>query len=141
MIEYNCRLVDPETQAVWELLETDLLDIFEAVGGGTLSDVDIRFAKGATCCLMLVSGGYPGAYEKGKPISIGDMPEDTFVYHSGTAFVKDELVTAGGRVLGVTATGSTLKEAVSKASEAAKGIAFDGMAYRHDIGKQALEAK
>ena len=141
VIEYNCRFGDPEAQAVLPLLETDLLTIMEAVSQEWLDDVDIRFSGGATCCLMLVSGGYPGAYAKGCEISMGSMPEDVAVFHSGTALLDGKLVTAGGRVLGITARADTLQEAVDKAYAAAQGITFEGMYYRSDIGKRALEAK
>ena len=111
VIEYNCRFGDPETQVVLPLLDTDLLTIMRAVEEERLSEVDVRFKGGAACCVILASGGYPEAYEKGKAIDLGgaDALNDTWVFHSGTAVKDGQLVTNGGRVLGVTATGDTLK--------------------------------
>ena len=117
VIEYNCRFGDPETQVVLPLLEGDLLHIMEACTNGTLADEDVKFSDGAAACVILASGGYPVAYEKGKPISglvDGQLPdeENVTVYHSGTALTEDgTLVTNGGRVLGVTATGPRLTNA------------------------------
>lgn len=139
VIEYNCRFGDPEAQAVLSLLETDLLEIFEAVEAGRLDTVDIRFSDDAACCVMLTSGGYPGEYEKGRPIEIGALPDGVSLRHSGTACRDGRLVTAGGRVLGVLARAGSLPEAVALAYEAVPAIRFDGMSLRTDIGKRALE--
>ena len=128
VIEYNCRFGDPETQVVLPLLEGDLLHIMEACTNGILADEDVKFSDGAAACVILASGGYPVAYEKGKPISglvDGQLPdeENVTVYHSGTALTEDgQLVTNGGRVLGVTATGPRLTNALSHAYEAAEKI-------------------
>ena len=141
VIEYNARFGDPEAQAVLPLLQTDLLTILEAVEDERLREIDVRFAKGASCCVMVVSGGYPGAYESGRPVSLEEVPPDVVLYHSGTALKDGRLVTAGGRVIGVTATADTLRGAIEKAYRAAPTIRFDGARFRTDIGKRALEAK
>ena len=143
VIEYNCRFGDPETQVVLPLLDTDLLTIMRAVEEERLSEVDVRFKGGAACCVILASGGYPEAYEKGKAIDLGgaDALADTWVFHSGTAVKDGQLVTNGGRVLGVTATGATLKTAIDRAYDAARRVHFDGMFMRSDIGKRALEVE
>ena len=143
VIEYNCRFGDPETQVVLPLLDTDLLTIMRAVEEERLSEVDVRFKGGAACCVILASGGYPEAYEKGKAIDLGgaDALKDTWVFHSGTAVKDGQLVTSGGRVLGVTATGGTLKTAIDRAYDAARRVHFDGMFMRSDIGKRALEVE
>ena len=143
VIEYNCRFGDPETQVVLPLLDTDLLTIMRAVEEERLSEVDVRFKGGAACCVILASGGYPEAYEKGKAIDLGgaDALNDTWVFHSGTAAKDGQLVTSGGRVLGVTATGGTLKTAIDRAYDAARRVHFDGMFMRSDIGKRALEVE
>ena len=143
VIEYNCRFGDPETQVVLPLLDTDLLTIMRAVEEERLSEVDVRFKGGAACCVILASGGYPEAYEKGKAIDLGgaDALADTWVFHSGTAVKDGQLVTSGGRVLGVTATGATLKTAIDRAYDAARRVHFDGMFMRSDIGKRALEVE
>ena len=143
VIEYNCRFGDPETQVVLPLLDTDLLTIMRAVEEERLSEVDVRFKGGAACCVILASGGYPEAYEKGKAIDLGgaDALNDTWVFHSGTAVKDGHLVTSGGRVLGVTATGDTLKTAIDRAYDAARRVRFDGMFMRSDIGKRALEVE
>ena len=143
VIEYNCRFGDPETQVVLPLLDTDLLTIMRAVEEERLSEVDVRFKGGAACCVILASGGYPEAYEKGKAIDLGgaDALNDTWVFHSGTAVKDGHLVTSGGRVLGVTATGGTLKTAIDRAYDAARRVHFDGMFMRSDIGKRALEVE
>ena len=143
VIEYNCRFGDPETQVVLPLLESDLLTIMQAVEEERLSEVEVRFRDGAACCVILASGGYPEAYEKGKPIDLGgaDALADTWVFHSGTALRDGGYVTAGGRVLGVTATADALPEAVRRAYEAAHRVRFDGMFMRSDIGRRALEVE
>ena len=146
VIEYNCRFGDPETQVVLPLLESDLLHIMQSCTNGTLAQQEVKFSDGAAACVILASGGYPVAYEKGKPISglvDGQLPdeENVTVYHSGTAITEDgTLVTAGGRVLGVTATGPRLTNALSHAYEAAEKISFEKLHKRSDIGLRALKA-
>ncbi|MCI2047402.1 MAG: phosphoribosylamine--glycine ligase [Faecalibacterium sp.] len=145
VIEYNCRFGDPETQVVLPLLESDFLEIMLATTNGTLDQTEVKFSKGAAACVILASGGYPVAYEKGKEIfglTDGQLPgaEDVTVYHSGTGRKEEKLVTAGGRVLGVSATAATLPGALEKAYKATGRIAFEGMHQRKDIGAKALKA-
>ncbi len=138
VIEYNARFGDPECQAVLSLLETDIMDIFAACREGTLDQLEISWAENtAACCLVLASGGYPGAYQKGYPISgLPEAHKTAMIYHAGTARTIDGVpVTAGGRVLGVTTTGETLSEAVTKAYDAASHISFTDCYYRKDIGQ------
>ncbi len=140
VIEYNCRFGDPETQVVLPLLESDLFDIMLHVADGTLEDADVRFSEGrAACCVVMASEGYPGHYDKGCPLEI---PEDLdTVYIAGAKRLEDgSLVSDGGRVLGVTETGSDLREAVDKAYASIERIKFDGGFYRKDIGRRALSA-
>lgn len=143
VIEYNCRFGDPETQVVLPLLQSDLLTVMMAVEEGRLAETKVEFSGGAACCVVVASGGYPGKYERGKAISFADTPalREATVYHAGTK--RDEtgaLVTAGGRVLGVTATAATLAEAVGKAYRAAEAVSFEDAYYRKDIGARALAA-
>ena len=144
VIEYNCRFGDPETQVVLPLLESDLLKIMLATTNGTLDKTEVRFSAGAAACVILASGGYPLAYEKGKEITglvNGQLPgSDAIVYHAGTAVRDGRLVTAGGRVLGVTATAADLPAALEKAYAAADSIHFDKLHRRSDIGARALAA-
>ena len=143
VIEYNCRFGDPETQVVLPLLQSDLLTVMMAVEEGRLAETKVEFSGGAACCVVVASGGYPGKYERGKAISFADTPalREATVYHAGTK--RDEpgaRVTAGGRVLGVTATAATLAEAVGKAYRAAEAVSFEDAYYRKDIGARALAA-
>ncbi len=144
VIEYNCRFGDPEAQAVLPLLQTDLFAILRHVTAGTLKDADVRFSSGASCCVVLASGGYPLAYEKGKSIrglaAVKSLP-DTWVFHAGTKKEGKQIVTSGGRVLGVTAVADTLPLAIARAYEAADKITFDGAHMRTDIGQKALLGK
>lgn len=140
VIEYNCRFGDPETQVVLPLLETDLLTIMEAVEKETLGDLDIRWKQAAAACIILASGGYPEHYEKGKKIAFtADLPENITCYHAGTRLDNGTLVTSGGRVLGITATAPTLKEAIACAYAAADNVEFENKYLRRDIGHRALE--
>ena len=140
VIEYNCRFGDPETQAVLPLLETDLLEIMLATEEGRLAEVPVRFRGGSACCVVLASEGYPGAYQTGYEISLGDAirVENVFVYHAGTKLEQGRLVTAGGRVLGVTAVGSDARAARYLAYSAAGKVRFDHAFYRRDIGARAI---
>ena len=143
VIEYNCRFGDPETQVVLPLLKSDLLTVMMAVEEGRLAETPVEFLEDAACCVVVASGGYPGAYESGKPISFADTPalREAVVYHAGTK--RDEsgaLATAGGRVLGVTAIAGTLAEAREKAYHAVEAISFENAFYRKDIGARALAA-
>mgnify|MGYP001860181053 CR=1 FL=1 len=145
VIEYNCRFGDPEAQVVLPLLESDLLTVMTACTNGTLADTEVKFSSGAAACVILASGGYPVQYEKGKEITgltEGQLPgvADVTVYHAGTAVKGGKLVTAGGRVLGVTATAGDLPAALAKAYQAADQIHFDKLHRRSDIGRRALQA-
>ena len=140
VIEYNCRFGDPETQVVLPRLKTDIVDIFEAIDNDTLSDVE--WSDDACACVIMASGGYPKSYPKGIEItglSNGQLDGVT-VYHAGTKLQDNKLVTSGGRVLGVTALGDTLENALKKSYDAVEKIHFEGAHYRRDIGKRALEA-
>ena len=142
VIEYNCRFGDPETQVVLPRLKTDIMDIFDAINNEALSDLDIEWSDEACACVIMASGGYPKSYPKGieiKGLEKGQTQGVT-VYHAGTAIKDDRLVTSGGRVLGVTALGKNLEEALSKSYEAVDKISFENAHYRKDIGKRALEA-
>lgn len=142
VIEYNCRFGDPETQVVLPRLKTDIVDIFEAIDNDTLSDLDVEWSDDACACVIMASGGYPKSYPKGIEItglSNGQLDGVT-VYHAGTKLQDNKLVTSGGRVLGVTALGDTLENALKKSYDAVEKIHFEGVHYRRDIGKRALEA-
>ena len=137
VIEYNARFGDPETQVVLPRLETDLVDICEAVIDGTLGDLDIKWKKGAAACVVMASGGYPESYKKGIEMSGLDEKggvEGAIVYHAGTKLENGKFYTNGGRVLGVTAVDDTLEGALKKAYEAVEKISFEGAHYRKDIG-------
>ena len=134
VVEYNARFGDPECQALLMRLDTDLLEILEACVKGTLDQLDIQWKEEAACCLVLASGGYPLAYEKGKPITGLDQVQNAVVFHAGTAEKDSQIVTNGGRVLGVTALGKGLDKAIQNAYDAAKPIQFDQMHFRTDIG-------
>ena len=143
VIEYNCRFGDPETQVVLPLLDTDLVDIFDAVIDEKLGSIDIKWKNEAAACVIMASGGYPKKYETSKEISGLDekgQHEGVIVYHAGTKLDGDKFLTSGGRVLGVTATAPDLRSALGKAYKAVEGISFEKAHYRKDIGKKALEA-
>lgn len=142
VIEYNCRFGDPETQVVLPRLKTDIVDIFESIDNETLSELDVEWSDDACACVIMASGGYPKSYPKGIEITglTNGQLDGVTVYHAGTKIENGKLVTAGGRVLGVTALGDTLENALKKSYEAVEKIHFDGAHYRHDIGKRALEA-
>ena len=139
VIEYNCRFGDPETQVVLPLLKTDLLTVMQAVTEERLADCPVTFSDGAAACVILASEGYPGSYQKGFPIRIPD-DLNAEIFTAGVKETDGQLVTSGGRVLGVTATAPTLKEALQKAYAAAEQIRFENVYYRRDIGKRALAA-
>jgi len=144
ILEYNARLGDPETQTYMRLLDTDILDIFDACIDGNLDKQEIKWKNLFACTIVLTSGGYPGNYEKGKTISGIEEAEkqpDIVVFHAGTKMTRQDLVTNGGRVLGVSAVGNTLEEALAKAYKAIEKISFEGMYYRRDIGQSALKIK
>lgn len=145
VLEYNARFGDPEAQVVLPRLENDVVDVFEACIDGTLDKVDLKFDNDrATVCVILASDGYPVEYKKGFPIEGLEKfkgKDDYYVFHSGTKFNdKGQIVTNGGRVLGVTATGKDLKEARKKAYEATEWVSFENKYMRHDIGRAIDEA-
>jgi len=142
VLEYNCRFGDPEIQAVLPRLESDLVDVMEACIEGRLAGVTLAWSRQHAICVVAASGGYPGDYEKGKPIrGLGEASREALVFHAGTAGRDDQIVTSGGRVLGVTALGDTLAEAQGRAYSALAKIHFDGIYYRRDIGYRALKEK
>ena len=139
VIEYNCRFGDPETQVVLPLLKSDLLTIMQAVRNETLADCPVEFASGAACCVVMASKGYPQHYEKGFPITLTPDTDEITTYVAGAKLNENgELLTNGGRVLGVTATADDLKAAIEKAYAAAAKTHFDNAFYRRDIGQRAL---
>lgn len=143
VLEYNARLGDPEAQVVLPRMKNDLIDVIEACIDGTLDQVDLQFEDNAAVCVVLASDGYPVAYEKGLPITGLDefkKHEGYYCFHAGTKFDGDQIVTNGGRVLGVTAKGATLKEARANAYKATEWVKFDNKYMRHDIGKAIDEA-
>ena len=143
VLEYNARFGDPEAQVVLPRMKNDLIDVIEACIDGTLDQVDLQFEDNAAVCVVLASDGYPVAYEKGLPITGLDefkKHEGYYCFHAGTKFDGDQIVTNGGRVLGVTAKGATLKEARANACKATEWVKFDNKYMRHDIGKAIDEA-
>ena len=141
VVEYNCRFGDPETQVVLPLLETDFVDIIEAVDNETLENLDIKWSDNACACVVMASGGYPEKYETGKEILGLDENGQTsgaYVYHAGTKLEDGKFLTAGARVLGVTATGENLKAALGDAYKAVEKITFEKAHFRKDIGQKAL---
>ena len=141
VIEYNCRFGDPETQVVLPLLESDLFTIMKAVEEQKLAETEVRFADKHACCVVVASGGYPVSYEKGFPMEIGEMADNVDVFVAGAKLADGQLVTSGGRVLGVTAIADTLQEAISDAYEGVSKIRFEKSFCRHDIGQRALAAQ
>lgn len=142
VIEYNCRFGDPETQVVLPRLKTDIMDIFEAINNETLADLHIEWDDRACTCVIMASGGYPKSYPKGIEINglTDGQLDGVTVYHAGTKRDGDKLVTSGGRVLGVTALGESIEDALAKSYAGVEKIKFDGAHYRKDIGQKALRA-
>ena len=140
VIEYNCRFGDPETQVVLPLLESDLLTIMQAVRGGTLTPDMVRFKKGAACCVVLASEGYPQKYKTGFEITLPERGENEEIFVAGAKKEEGKLLTAGGRVLGAVKTADTLREAIAGAYALAEKIHFENAYMRRDIGRRALAA-
>ncbi|MGL5206949.1 MAG: phosphoribosylamine--glycine ligase [Acidaminococcaceae bacterium] len=144
VVEFNARFGDPETQVVLPLLASDLVEVMLACAQGRLHEVEVEWADAATVCVVMASGGYPGSYDQGLPITgLAEAASlaDTIVFHAGTKEAEDTIVTAGGRVLGVTATGSDIRTAKEKAYAAVELISFKDAHYRHDIAWRALKDK
>jgi len=142
VLEFNTRFGDPETEAILLRLETDIVDLFNESINGTANQLMIQMRPGASVCIIAASGGYPGKYASGKSITglrtTGEQSDDVVVFHSGTAIKDDQLVTAGGRVLAVSAVAPDLQAALNKAYAELAKISFEGMQFRRDIAHLAL---
>ena len=142
VLEFNCRFGDPETQVILPLLDSDLLQIFEACCEQKLSEINIKWKESAAVCVVAASENYPESSPKGKVISgLDELPENTYVFQAGTALQEGKIVNSGGRVLGITGFGPDLASAVKKAYQAVEGICFEGMQYRKDIAQKGLKLK
>jgi len=144
VLEFNARFGDPETQAILPRLKTDLIDIFDAVIENTLHKINIQWEDNAAVCVVVASGGYPGKYQKGKVISGLERLEkmkDIIAFHAGTKFQDDQVITSGGRVLGITAWDETISKAKERAYKGVKEIYFEDMYYRKDIAVKAIKEK
>jgi len=142
VLEFNCRMGDPETQPILQRLDTDFASICMAIAQGKLHDIELKWKPEASVCVVVASGGYPGKYDKGIPIKGLDEAAkvpDTVVFHAGTTFNDGDVVTAGGRVLGVTALGADIAAAKKRAYEAVEKIHFEGMHFRKDISDKAVK--
>jgi phosphoribosylamine--glycine ligase len=142
VLEYNSRFGDPETQAILMRLESDLMEALEACVDGKLSETELRWSPGASACVVASSSGYPGSYKTGLPVTglvLAAQTPGVEVFHSGTSRIDGQLVTSGGRVLGVTALADSLEQALAQAYDALAQIHFDGIYYRRDIGHRALK--
>jgi phosphoribosylamine--glycine ligase len=142
VLEFNARFGDPETEAILLRLETDIVDLFNASIDGTANQLTVRMRPGASVCVIAASGGYPGKYTSGKPITISALAnnrsEDVVVFHAGTAIKDGQLVTVGGRVLAISAVAPDLQTALDKAYAELATISFEGMQFRRDIGHRVL---
>jgi phosphoribosylamine--glycine ligase len=142
VLEFNARFGDPEAQPLLMRMKSDLVPILEATIDGKLSGQKMELEDRSSVCVVMASGGYPGSYEKGKVISgleEAAKVRDAFVFHAGTVLKEGKVVTNGGRVLGVTALGNGIQEAIRKAYEAVAKISWEGAYYRRDIGQKALK--
>ncbi len=134
VIEYNVRMGDPETEAVMLRIESDFVDLLEGIAEGNLAERTIKFDDRAACTVMMVSGGYPGSYEKGKVITGEEKVKDSIVFHAGSTFNKDQVVTAGGRVIAISSYGANKEEALKTSYANAEIVDFEGKYYRKDLG-------
>jgi phosphoribosylamine--glycine ligase len=139
VIEYNCRMGDPETEVVIPRLKSDILDLFEGIASNTLSERDIQFIDKSTATVMMVSGGYPNHYEKGLPIYGINNVADSIVFHAGTTSDGPQVLTNGGRVLSVTSYGKNIEVAVDKCYDSIAKISFENSYYRKDIGRDVIK--
>jgi phosphoribosylamine--glycine ligase len=140
VLEYNCRFGDPEAQPVLSLLETDFYEILEASANGSISSIELKNKEGAACCVIMASGGYPNEYEKGKVIyGLEKVPKNIFVFHAGTSIKDGNIVTSGGRVLGVTGIGKDISAAIKAAYDGVKCIKWEKEYHRTDIGQKELK--
>jgi phosphoribosylamine--glycine ligase len=140
VLEYNCRFGDPEIQPVLSLLETDFYELLEASINNNIGSIEVKNKDGASCCVVMASGGYPCEYEKGKIIyGLEKVPKNVFVFHAGTALKDGKIITAGGRVLGVTGIGSDISSAIKTAYEGVNCIRWENEYHRNDIGQKALK--
>jgi phosphoribosylamine--glycine ligase len=142
VLEFNARMGDPETQPLLMRLKSDIVPLLlETATGGSIRDMELDWEEGPSVCVVMASGGYPGSYEKGKPVEgIGDAEAipGVKVFHAGTTLDRGKVLTSGGRVLGVTALGDGLEETIRKAYQAVSCISFEGAHFRRDIGRKAL---
>lgn len=138
VIEYNCRMGDPETEVVVPRIKSDLLDLLEGVGTKTLSERDVQFSEHAAATVMMVSGGYPGKYQKGKIVYGINSVTDALVFHAGTTSDGPQVITDGGRVLAVTSFGKTLQQALDRSYDGISKISFENAYFRRDIGKDVI---
>ena len=139
VIEYNCRLGDPETEVILPRLKSDLLDLFDGIASDTLSERDVVIDPRSASTVMLVSGGYPEKYEKGKKVSIGDIHQKSIVFHAGTKHDEGTTVTNGGRVMSVTSYGKDIESSLKVSYESIENISFDKMYFRKDIGQDLVK--
>ena len=138
VIEYNCRLGDPETEVVLPRLKSDILELFDGIATDTLSERDVEIDLRTTSTVMMVSKGYPGSYEKGKDIFIENTDEKTTVFHAGTTIKNNKVVSNGGRVIAITSYGKNLETALKTCYQNVEKVNFNGAYYRKDIGKDVM---
>ena len=139
VIEYNCRLGDPETEVILPRLKSDLLDLFDGIASNTLSERDVVIDPRSASTVMLVSGGYPEKYEKGKEVSIGNINEKSIVFHAGTKQGEGSILTNGGRVMSVTSYGKDIESSLKVSYESIENISFEKMYFRKDIGQDLVK--